>query len=915
MTRATSPMPTGTVTFLFSDIEGSTQRWDSAPAAMDAAIKRHEGLLRAAFSRHHGHVFKTVGDAFCVAFARSSDALAAAIEAQRTLCAQDFSAVGGLHVRMALHVGEASERDGDYFGPAVNTVARLISAGHGDQILLSAVTRDLTFRHLPDGVSMTDLGMHRLRDLHEPLRVWQLRIEGLRSKFPPLKSLGALSNNLPSARTSFVGRGSELAAIEELLRDQRLLTLVGPGGVGKTRLAVQVGSKNVDAFPDGVWFVDLAPIADEALVGSVIAKVLGVSQRRGHRVEETIPRWLARQKLLLIIDNCEHLLDTVASIADAILAAAPNVILLVTSRQALGIGGEKIVRLSTLEVPSGTADLTAAVAERFGSIALFADRAALVDSSFALSDENAPIVAEICKRLDGIPLAIELAAARVKMLNVSNLARRLDERFKILTGGNRVALPRQKTLQALVDWSYELLTSPERALFNRLGIFAGGVSLDAAREICASDNVEATDLFDSLSSLVDKSLVVADTSGEREHYRLLETTRAYALEKLSAAEREELAQRHATYFCAQAEAADKRYGTESNAQWLAEVELELDNYRAALQWALTDEKDAAIGGALAGALEQLWFRGGLSAEGVGWIGRAQALIDETAQPRVVARLWRALAWLFDGKEKYDAASHALELYESISDETGKAWALVFLGFGVHQMGRPEESISIYGRALTAMRSAGNRWGAAVIVNRQATIHRDRGEIQQARELYLHALAEAKALGTEASAAVVLSDLAELEFSDGNVERAVELTGEALAIEISGKNAIHLANVYACSSIYRIALGELELARSDGREGLRWARKAQNALATAIVLQYFALLAAMRGELRVAAQLMGYVDAQYGELEYQREVTEEWGYNNLTAALKERLADSDIERLAGEGALWPEDRAVEEALKI
>ena len=915
MTRATSPAPTGTVTFLFTDIEGSTQRWESEPAAMDVAVKRHEALLRAAFLRHRGHVFKTVGDAFCVVFARASDAIVAAVDAQQSLCAQDFSAVGGLHVRMGLHVGEASERDGDYFGPSVNTVARLMSAGHGDQVLVSAMTRDLTFHHLPAGVTMRDLGLHRLKDLQEPLRVWQLSIEGLSVTFPPLRSLGSQSTNLPIARTRFIGRERDLTQIKGLLREHRLLTLAGTGGVGKTRLAVQAGAAMLDSYPDGVWFADFAPIGDKRLVPNVIAKVLGISERRGQQLGESIPRWLQRKNLLLILDNCEHVLDGAAAIADGILGAAPDVRLVATSRQSLGIGGEKVLRVATLDAPSEVTNITAAAAINFDAVTLFADRASLAEESFAVTDGNASIVAQICRRLDGIPLAIELAAARVGSLGPRSIAARLDERFKILTVGTRTALPRQKTLLALIDWSFDLLTSQEQAFFSRLGIFAGSFDLEAANAVCAPDGSDPSTVLDLLASLTAKSLVVAEIGAELERYRLLESTRAYALDKLTATERGQLARRHAEYFRERAESADKRYGPGSTTAWLAGVELDLDNYRAALKWAIGDANDVPLGAVVAGALEQLWFRGGLAGEGIDWIGGAQASLDESAHPLVAARMLRALAFLRDGKDRYDIGLRMLELYRSVGDEAGEAWALCFVAFGLQQIGRLEEAIDPYARAIEKMRRLGDRWGAGLVLIRQATLGRDRGEFATARELYAQGLAEMKALGNEASQAVALSDLAELEFADGDAQRAVSIVNEALEIDRSGKNATHLANEYNCRCVYRIALGNLDDAGSDAREGLRWARQSQNPLSIAIALQNFSLLAALRGEFNMAARLIGHVGERYKELGYEREVTEEWGYENITTALRERLSDSDQAKLATEGAAWSEDRAVEESLRL
>ncbi len=913
---AVSARPTGTVTFLFTDIEGSTQRWESHREAMDEAVKRHDALLRDAIDRHNGYVFKAIGDAFCVAFARVSDAVTTAFEAQRALSAEDFSSVGGLRIRIGLHAGEASERNGDYFGPAVNRVARLMSIGHGGQILLSGSTRELAHSDLPAGTSLVDLGSHRLKDLTEPEQVWQLTIAGLPAEFPPLKSLDTIPNNLPIQPTSFRGREHDLEEVKSLLGQHKLLTLFGSGGVGKTRLALQVGAEILDQNPDGVWLADFSPITDPELVSSVIAKEIAMPQVEGRRIDDSIPQWLRRKKLLLILDNCEHVLEAVAAIANAIIRSCPDVRMLATSRQALGVSGEEVLRLPSLDVPHKIADLTPAAVMEFGAVALFVDRARSVDKSFALTDDNAPIVAEICRRLDGIPLALELAAARVKILSIPNLAQRLNERFKILTGGSRTALPRQKTLGALIDWSYDLLTPPEQMLFSRVGIFAGGFSLDAATAVCSGEDLDEIDILDLLSSLTDKSLVVADTAGEQERYHLLESTRAYALEKLTAAgAREQLSRRHAEYFRDQAQEADKRFGTGSTAAWLASVERELDNYRAVLEWSLKDGHDVALGGAVAGALLGLWLGGGLTVEGRYWIGLAQASLDESMHPRVAARLWRALSGFSSGKRAHDYAQRAIALYQSVGDESGQAWSRSSLAHSLSQMGRFEEASDVNARALAAMRTLGNNHGVAGCLGSQALIQTNRGEVAAARESYAQALAAHKVLGNEAGVALVLGNLAELEFADGQIELALRLACEGLEIESRGKNATSLAVCHCNTAAYRIALGEVDGAREAAREALRLARQAQAVFCIAIVLQHGALLLALRGDLNDAARLIGYVNLQFKELGNERETTEKWGYDKLMAALRDQLNEVEIETLAAEGAAWSEDRAAEEALKV
>ena len=914
------PLPSGTVTLLFTDIEGSTRHWEERPDEMSAALRRHDKLLRTAIFAHGGHIFKTVGDQFCAAFSRALDGVAAAADAQHALAAEDWTAVGGLAVRMALHSGITDEREDDYFGPAVNRVARLLAVTHGGQVVASDATVVLLNGTKPERTELRDLGAHRLKDLIEPEHVWQLSIESLQNEFPALRSLDARANNLPVQSTSFVGREQDIADVIELLVQHRLLTLVGSGGVGKTRLALHAGAELLDRHPDGVWFVDLAPISDPELVSSVTGQALGMSQQHGQRVDEAIALWLKRKKLLLIFDNCEHVLEPVAQLAALILAAAPEVRILATSRQALNIAGEAAHQLPSLPLPAEIERLTADEALQYGAIVLFVDRAKAANTRFTLTDDTAPIVADICRRLDGIPLAIELAAARVKVLSIPNLAQRLNERFKILTGGSRTAMPRQKTLRALIDWSYDLLTPQEQMLFNRVGIFANGFSLDAATAVCTfshpapSRMIDEIDILDLLSSLTDKSLVVADTAGDQERYHLLESTRAYALEKLSAAgAREQLARRHAEYFRDYAQAANQTWDTGSLATRVASMNLDLDNYRAVLEWALKDGHDPALGGALAGVL--LWLSSGLVVEGRYWLDLAQAALDESAHPQVAAGVWSALAALSSGKRKHDCARRALTFFQSVGDENGQAWALSSIAFSLLQMGQLDEADDVSARGLAAMRALGDKRGVADCLNVRAAIQRRCGDVASARELFAQSLAAYKAVGDEAGATVVLVNLAELEFGDDRIEQAVRLAGEALVIRSRWKSATSLAGSYVNIAAYRIALGDMKGARESAREGLRWAQQAQHALNVATALQHIALLLALRGKVKDAARLVGYVNTQYRELGFEREVTEKWGYEKLMAVLREHLSEAEIEKLAAEGATWFEDQAVEEALKV
>jgi predicted ATPase/transcriptional regulator with XRE-family HTH domain len=746
----------------------------------------------------------------------------------------------------------------------------------------------------------------------------QARRRGLGAAIPAPNSLDELRNNLPLQRTTLVGRGRDVAEVKELLGRHRLLTLVGSGGVGKTRLAIQVGAELVDCYPDGVWFVDLAPINDFALVASVVARTLGMSQTGGHRVDESIPSWLRHKKLLLILDNCEHVLEPLVALTDVILATAPGVCVLATSRQGLGISGEVAHRLGSLGVPVQTA-VTAEDAMRYGAVELFVDRAAAADTRFLLADDNAPIVVEICRRLDGIALAIELAAARVKVLSIPNLAQRLDERFKILIGGSRTALPRQKTLTALIDWSYDLLTPQEQLLFARLGIFSGSFGLETVTAVCGGEGLDESHVFDLLASLIDKSMVAADTSGERERYRLLESTVAYALEKLSTnGECERLAQRHADFFRKQAEAADARYGTGSTVAWRAGIELELDNYRAAMEWALTRGNNALVGGAIAGALQWLWANTGLACEGRRWIELALSRLSENDHPRIVARLLLTLGWLLWGKPSYEAAKRASELYDSLGDVRFAARAQRHRGFALFQLGRVDDAHKTVTDALAASRSCGDSWSSAYCHSLLAIIARSQGDLGVERELHARALAGLKAAGDELGTARVLGSVAESEFAAGHAERALRSACKALALSSPGKHVTLTADTagwYVNTAAYCIALSDLAGARKSAREGLRLSLRRQDDLSLAIALQHLALIAALANDTQCAVLLLGYVDTQYDKLGMNRQYTEQWGHDKLLTTLREVLNDSEIKRLAAEGAAWSEDQAIEEALRV
>jgi predicted ATPase/class 3 adenylate cyclase len=578
-------LPSGTVTFLFTDLEVSTRLWEQEPEAMRGALARHDAILRDAVAAHGGHVVKGTGDGIHAAFATADAAVHAAIDAQLAVGAERWGVSEPLRVRMGIHTGVAELRDGDYFGPSVNRAARLMSAAHGGQAVVSLATEELVRDASRAGTELLDLGEHRLRDLGRPERVFQIAHPGLPRDFPPLRSLEHPPGTLPVFLTSFVGRRRELESVRDALRQSRIVTLIGVGGVGKTRLAVQVAAEALADYPDGAWFCELAPVIDRRAVPEAVAACLDVRVQPGESRTESLLTFLRDKRLLLVLDNCEHVIDAAGSLGESIARGCPHIGLIATSREALGVDGELLRPLGSLEVPdeqSPPADLLGSA-----SVRLFADRAQTVRPEFALDEASAPVVAEICRQLDGVPLAIELAAARVASLSVNEIAQRLDQRFRLLTGGRRTALERHQTLRGAVDWSYELLEKSEARAFNRLAVFAGGFTLDGTEAVVSDDGIDASDVLDVLSRLVARSMVVADESEGTTRYRLHETMRQYARERLDdAGEGDVVRGRHAVYYVAFAEAAQAGSLGRDEERWVRTVDREFANFAAALDWSI-----------------------------------------------------------------------------------------------------------------------------------------------------------------------------------------------------------------------------------------------------------------------------------------------------------------------------------------
>jgi predicted ATPase/class 3 adenylate cyclase len=685
--------PTGTVTFLFTDIEGSTKLWEHHPEAMQKALARHDALLRQAVEMHGGYVFKTVGDAFYAAFGTAPDALAAALSAQQALRDETWDKTP-IKVRMALHTRTADEREGDYFGPPVNRVARLLSAGHSGQILLSSAAQELVRDQLPDQVSLRDLGDHRLKDLTRPERIFQVVVPDLPADFPPLKTLDVRPHNLPAQTTSFIGREAEVAAVvQELARtDVRLLTLTGPGGTGKTRLSLQVAADVLEEFADGVFFVSLAPISDPRLVVSSIVKTLGLQTSGSILPLEVLKTYLQDKQMFLVLDNFEQVLDAAQDI-NALLMAASHVKVCVTSRIVLRLSGEHEYRVPQLNLPDPKHLPSFQRLTQSEAVQLFADRARAVHPEFTLSEDNAPAVAEICTRLDGLPLAIELAAARVRVLPPEKMLTRLGKPLDFLTGGARDLPARQRTLRNTIEWSYHLLDAEEQILFRGLAVFVGGCTLEAAEAVCPladhpGINALRVEVLNGLESLVDKNLLTQSEAAGEPRFLMLETIREYAVERLvESGEADTMQQQHAQFFLALAEAIEPKWHTREQLVWLSRFEMDLNNFRAALIWSINNATD--VGLRLAGALGHFWDGGAYHQEGREWL--AKALMKSRACDTEITRfkakalnMAGILAWFQgDFTTAYALQEESAALCRMVDDNTGLAEALRWLGVSVY----------------------------------------------------------------------------------------------------------------------------------------------------------------------------------------------------------------------------------------
>jgi predicted ATPase/class 3 adenylate cyclase len=908
-------LPTGTMTFLFTDIEGSTELWEKYPEEMKIALAKHDEILKQAIETNHGYVIKTTGDGVHAVFSTTIDAINASIAAQNIFQTLEFfpkrlddskTSKVLLRVRMGLHTGEAELRDGDYYGGTLNRAARIMGVAYGGQILLSAVTAALLREHLPDGTSLLDLGEHRLKNLSRPENIFQLNASDLPSDFPPLQSLSTIPNNLPTQLTSFIGRDKEMAEIKALFDSARLVTLTGSGGTGKTRLSIEVGTQELSYFPNGVWLLELAPLTDPEQIIPALAQVFGLQENPYAKLETMLMDYLRDKKLLLILDNCEHLIDACARLADDLLHHCAGLKILASSREALGIAGEMAYSTPSL------ADVE--------STQLFVDRARAANSSFRLTDENASSIAQICSRLDGIPLAIELAAARAKLLSPEQIAVRLDDRFRLLVGGSRTALPRQQTLRALIDWSYDLLSDEEKALLRTASVFVGGWTLDAIEFVADDPNV-----LENLEQLVNKSLVITEERESGMRFSMLETIRQYAREKLFDAKQVEAARdQHFVYFTELSEKLWDAFRSSSVSIWRDRTDEEAENLRAALEWGLENHIEEAIRLAANYCLISDW----LSNQALGLtlvksaIEKAQALPPAEGENGIqrqdlLARAFFAQGMINLSKGYLPLSKQALHEAISISRAIGNknilGYSLELLYTVSTFIDEPDAEDFAYEGLKIFTDEIDDSWGLGMAYQNIARIAIGKGD-QNEKQKYIAKFNELRReTPVSIQAGMSLMGLGRSESEQGNYENAIPLFEDAL--DVFNQLRIRNFQIAVKSQLGHITryTGDLAEAKSIYRETILGWQDIGNRGAIAHELESFAAIAIIEEEPQRALKLFGAAESLRERSNSPMTDFERVEYDQMVAHARSLLTELVSKSLWAEGRAMTMEQAIELAL--
>ncbi len=918
----TDSLPTGTVTFLYTDIEASTPLWEHEPDEMKLALERHNIILQESIVSSGGHVYKVIGDAFQAAFAVSIDALRASLAAQRALAVEVWPTSTPLRVRMGLHVGHAIAQGDDYTTThTLNRVSRIMSAAHGGQILLSEAVAELIRDDLAEGTILRDMGRHHLKGLTQLEHLLQVVVPDLPAHFPALNMVEGSANNLPAQLTDFIGRETEVGELIRLLNDSRLITLTGSGGCGKTRLSLHVARRIQSEYPDGVWLVELAPLADPALIPPTLVHVLGLRQD-GHRPNlEILTDFLHPKTLLLVLDNCEHLIEACAQLSEALLRTCPKLRILATSRESLGIAGELSFRVPSFKVPDPERLPSLDTLANLDAFRLFVERAAAARPGFALTAQNAPAVAQICKRLDGIPLAIELAASRIAILSEEQIAARLDDRFRLLTGGSRTAVPRQQTLRAMMDWSYSLLSEPEQIFFKRLAVFVDGWTLEAAEAVCSGDDFESSEVLDLLTSLVDKSLVVMkETAGEVRYHRL-ETIRQYSREKF--AETDEVAavrDQHLEFYVQFSEEAEEHLQGREARLWTRRLEMEQGNLRAGLEWGLANRSVNAL--RMVGALRLFWNSSGYSPEGYRWtqealdrVGGRQGKEGEgllAAKAKALA----GLAWAYTSQGENEqarlAAQQSAAVYRKAvpGDKRGLAGALILLARVERFLGLHAEAEANFAESIALARAANDPFSEAYALTTRAMVMiAPDSDLDGARSDAEQALRLARTEGLRYLSAAAGQNLGRIAGLQGDSEEARRQLELALAVfeEIGARFN---------TTLVRSDLAHLERYAGNHAQSLELYRETIIAFrdfgqrgAVAHQLECFAFIAIAQMESDRALRLLGAAEAWREHAGTMMTPEEQMEYQKQVEILREQVAPALFDNTWAEGRALSIEQAI------
>ena len=948
-------LPTGTVTFLFTDIEGSTRLAQENPGEMPTLLARHHEILHQAIQARNGYVFQIIGDAFCAAFHSANDALSAAMEAQRTLQSEPWTPAP-ITVRMGIHTGIAQLTDDKQYSgyTTLASTQRIMSAGHGGQILISGATRELVRDVLTKEFELLDLGEKRLKDLLRPEHLYQLNVEGLITTFPPLKTLDSFPNNLPIHLTSFIGRENEIAEVKQELNGHRLVTLTGSGGTGKTRLSHQVAAELIEKFDHGVWFVELAPLTDPELIPQTILSAIGVKEQPGEPPLELLKEYLHEKKTLIVLDNCEHLISASAQVVNALLRAAPEIKVLASSREALGVRGEVSYPVPSLTLPDPKHLPVIEELSQYEAVRLFIDRALLVAPRFVLDKDNASHVTQICHRLDGIPLAIELAAARVKVLSVDQISKRLDDRFRLLVGGARTALPRQQTLRALIDWSYDLLSAPERLLLCRLSVFVGGWTLEAAEAVCSGDNIETYDVLDLLAQLVNKSLVIVDEhsrSGET-RYRMLETIRQYAREKLLDARGGEIIrEKHLAYFVELTEQAEPELYRSNQLFWFNRLEDEFDNLRMALGWALGTNVESGL--RITSIPWRFWYVYGYFQELVKWLEQLLDGYDKTNAFHAQALAVYSLCVFRQGDfpETIRLGEKSVQMARAISDRHLEAFGLSLQGVYTLLQGNVSEGVPLLEQSLDIFREMGNKIGQAntlewlsfdnrnlersiAYAQESLSIYRElgnltgmanalivlgrltlwNGDFSSPAQWLEEALSISLQLGDRPTRSAALSTMGILAFWQGDYQAAIARYEESiLQNEKIGYQYGFLWNRVRMAHVF-LRQGEVQRARTQLADCIEKSYKANFTIIVVYAIEGLASLNVNQGRYQTAIKLYAWTDAMREKIGDYRPPVEQNSVEEDLVEIQSNLNDDEFINLSMEGRAMTMEQAIQLALE-